>query len=217
MLVKGAPGYKMSLFIGSQPKGFQSNFDRNTCVLCCEGPDVPCHILFQCKDLNLERSVYWENLVNEMLLAMSGEASKNLDLMKSQYLPSGLNNHYIYEWQNMYIPKSAACTKEPALSSVAYLLTKIINNSANLCMGFAKISSENFCTLIACLKMYAGVLELHLLSINAFPTKIEQHSQETYLQMGCMQGNICIYIYIYIFILHILMPPTMITKHGMLQ
>ena len=202
MLVKGAPEYKMSLFIGSQPKGYQSNFDRNTCVLCCEGSDVPCHSLFRCKDLNLERSVYWENLVNEIMLAMSGEASGNLDLMKSQYLPSGLNNHYIHGWQNLYIPKRAACTNETVLSLVAYYLTKMINNSANPCMGSAKKSFENFCTLIAC---------------HFFHQNVGRSAWITFVIDQCISDKTRNAPKRHVLISHILMPPTMITKHGMLQ
>ena len=43
------------------------------CELCCEGADVPCHILFHCNVLNPERLVYWQKLMNQMPLAMSGE------------------------------------------------------------------------------------------------------------------------------------------------
>ena len=67
--------FVMSLLMGSQPKCFQCNFNRSTCALCCDIPDVPCHILFQCEALNPERLVHWQIVVKEMLLAMSGEAN----------------------------------------------------------------------------------------------------------------------------------------------
>ena len=94
--------FVMSLLMGSQPKCFQCNFNRSTCALCCDGPDVLCHILFQCEALNPERLVHWQTIVKEMPLAMSGEVSELPDQIKIEYLLSGLNNSYIHEWQNLY-------------------------------------------------------------------------------------------------------------------
>ena len=88
--------FVMSLLMSSQPKGVQCNFNRNTCALCCDGPDAPCHILFQCEALTPEILLYWQNIVKEMPLAMFGEVELP-DQMKTKYLLSGLNNIYIHE------------------------------------------------------------------------------------------------------------------------
>ena len=94
--------FVMSILMGIQPKGFQCSCDRNTCALCCDDPDVPCHILFQCEALNTESLVYWQNIVKQMPLAMSGEVSELPDQIKTKYLLSGHNNSYTHEWQNLY-------------------------------------------------------------------------------------------------------------------
>ena len=109
IFLKGHPSFHrsvsavVSVLLGSQPKGIQSNIGIKLCKLCDKRqPDDATHALFACDGLTPVRALHWQHVLNTMPPAMVREMADATNEKKATFILSGLGGSYIAEWTAIY-------------------------------------------------------------------------------------------------------------------